>query len=149
MDEVILGIKGLMLLKQSDIQIQTLLHERLINSHDEEIKGFLGLLTNPPSKRGRGSLGTAVGEMLLAAVLILAGVATIAPVVIGLNTPQALIQYIGQLTVTVVSQQGLYFVVELVDLILSIALLTAAFYALRRAAQDLKDAGVSVALSEN
>lgn len=146
---MILDIKGLMLLKQSDTQIQTVLQEKLIDSHDEEIKGFLELITKPTSRKGRGPLGIALGEMLLAAILILAGVATIAPVVIGLNTSQSLVQYIGNLVVASVSQQSFYFIVELVDLMLSLVLLTAAFYALRRAAQDLREAGIAVATSDN
>ena len=92
-------------------------------------------------------MAIALGELILASFLVVAGIFAFVPNLIGINTPQALIYFIEQIN-TPLSRSPFYQYTSGIEFILGALLLLAAFYTLRQAALNLKEMGLSVRTSE-
>ena len=132
-----------MLLGTSQEALGEQVDKKLNGSHDEHVTQFLGLI-KPAKKKGSagGYFLAAAGELILASFLIIAGLATILPSVVGLTSPQQLVSFITQITSNISLQTLHNPVIPALELLLAIGLLLGAFNTVRLAAIQLSDTGV-------
>lgn len=143
-DEVVsrlkLDVKALTLLYESDVDLRRVLERSLLESHEDYVTRFLGLLQSKKQQEDGGNLPIALGEIVLASFLTILGLAAFVPVMAELSTPQQWLGYFS--SAMALSMSGpLYFGVPLLDFIFAALLLLGAFYSLRRAGKNLKNAG--------
>ena len=140
--KLILDIKALSLLHPSDLDLRSAVTEKVLSSSDDQVKRFVSSLKARKPQGGRSGIIIAVGELLLASFLMVAGVVMIAPLLVGGSTPDSLLRYfsseIGQVTT---SPSFLPIIPELVVLLAAL-LLISAVYALRRASLTLREEGL-------
>lgn len=137
-----LDVKALTLLYESDSDLRPVLETSLLESQEGYVARFVGLLQSRKPPEDGGSLPMALGEIVLASFLTIVGLAAFVPVMVGLNTPQQWLHYLSSAVATSSSSGTLYSGVPLLDFIFSGVLLLGAFYSLRRAAKNLKNAGL-------
>jgi hypothetical protein len=144
-DEVVarlkLDVKALTLLYEADADLRPVLERSLLESQDGYVTRFVSLLqSRRPSEEG-GNLPVALGEIVLASFLTIVGLAAFVPVMAGLSTPQQWLGYFSR-TLAPSTNGPLYLGAPLLDFVFSAVLLLGAFYSLRRAAKNLKNAGM-------
>ncbi|HUI00078.1 MAG TPA: hypothetical protein VLX56_00445 [Nitrososphaerales archaeon] len=145
-DEVVarlkLDVKALTLLYESDADLQPVLERSLVESQEDYVRRFIGLVQSKSPPQKGGGVPVAVGEIVLASFLTIVGLAAFVPVLAGVATPQQLGSYLSGLG----SATGgpLSYGIPLLDFLFSALLLLGAFYTLRRASKNLKDAGMVV-----
>jgi hypothetical protein len=137
-----LDVMALTLLYESDAKLRLVLEKSFGESQDEYVTKFMGLLQPRRASRGEGSIPMAVGDIVLASFLTVIGLAAFVPAMAGLSTPQQWLGYFSGALSPSFASGPLYFGVPLLDFIFSAALLLGAFYSLRRAAKNLKNAGL-------
>ncbi|MDA4128735.1 MAG: hypothetical protein OK422_04720 [Thaumarchaeota archaeon] len=148
LEELGLDMKALVLLHQAETDLRLRIQDKLLDSHDEQIRRFVDLLQRrkkPPAAR---SFAMAIGELILASFLLLAGTVAIMPTLIGVNTPQALVDYFAQTVYSSLGRSPFAQYTSLIEFAFSLLLLLAAFYTLRQAAKDLKEMGLAVETRE-
>ena len=137
-NQLILSIKGLMILNESDEAVARILDSSLENSHDEELERFLNIVQSRKTNSTAQSILMGLGQLVLASVLVISGLVILAPSVMGLTSPQQLLKYLDGVTsllsVNALSNPA----IPIVELLLSLSLLLSAFYTLRVAATNLK-----------
>ncbi|MDA4115206.1 MAG: hypothetical protein OK442_01470 [Thaumarchaeota archaeon] len=144
-----LDVKALALLYESDADLRPILERSLLESQEGYVTRFVGLLQlRRPSEEG-GNLPVAVGEIVLASFLTIIGLAAFVPVMAGLSTPQQWVGYFSSAVGASFSKGPLYSGVPFLDFIFSAVLLLGAFYSLRRAAKNLKNAGMILASGQS
>jgi len=144
-DEIVarlkLDIRALTLLYDSDGDLHPVLARSLLESQEGYVLRFMGLLQSRRASGDGGNLPVALGEIVLASFLTIVGLAAFVPVMAGLSTPQQWLAYFSS-AVASVNSGPLSAGVPLLDFIFSAVLLLGAFYSLRRAAKNLKNAGM-------
>ena len=144
LDKVILEIKAMVLLEGSDSQLRERLQQKMVESHDESMRRFVrAVQLGGPRETGR-SLVVAVGELVLASLLVLAGAVVLLPTVSGISTPAALVKYFSEQIYGSIGSSPVAPYLPLVEFILGAILMVSAFYALRQAALNLKEAGLVI-----
>jgi hypothetical protein len=142
-DQLILDIKGFVLLSQSKQNLRKTVEEKFLASHDEDVNKFLNVIR---SSRGASELGyflMALGELILAAFLLIGGLASVAPALLGLSSASAIADYF-QGIISAISSSGLSNPeVAFLDFAFAVGLLLAGFYCLKVASGNLKEAGVA------
>lgn len=136
---LLLDIKALMLLSGSNGTLPPGVKEKILSSHDEQISAFVSEISSSAKKptAARGTLLSALSEMILAAVLAVVGLALLAPSVVGLSSPAQLVDYFDQI-ISAISVRSLSNpAIPVVEFVLAIVLLIGAFYNLRIAAESL------------
>jgi hypothetical protein len=145
-DEVVarlkLDVRELTLLYESDADLRPVLERSLLESQDGYVMRFVSLLQSRRPSADDGSLAVATGEIVLASFLAIFGLAGFMPVMAGLSTPQQWLAYFSSAIGPSLTNGPLYFGVPLLDFVFSAMLLLGAFYSLRRAAKNLKNAGL-------
>ena len=96
----------------------------------------------------RGMLALALGELLTAAILTIAGAVVLVPTVVGVNTLASLVQYFAEKTSGTVGTSPLSPYLSFMEFAVGVVLLLSAFFALREAALNLKKAGLAVKSGE-
>jgi hypothetical protein len=148
LDRLILEIKAIALLYGSEVELREKLETRIIESHDESLRRFVKALhTERPGDTGR-KLAIALGELIVASILVLAGAAVLVPTVSGVNTLASLVQYLAERTTGSVAGSPLSPYLSLMEFAVGVLLMLSAFFALREAALNLKQAGLSVKSGE-
>lgn len=141
-DRILLEIKALSFLSDSEEAMVDRLRDRILASHDEDVKRFLSAVEPVRFTRPWGQILIGMGELVLAAFLTVAGILSIVPSILGLNSPGEVVRYFGDVF-NGVSTAGLS---DPVLLFLSFGtalfLLLAAFYTLRQAGSRLRRGGV-------
>ena len=142
LDRLILDIKALVLLHGSDTDLRSRLESRILYTHDESVKRFVSSLqlTRKPDTFRLAFI--ALGELLLASLLIVAGTVSLVPNLIGATSPQAVISYLVTQISSSLSSSPLYSVASLVAFLVGVALLLSAFYTLRQAALNVREMGL-------
>ncbi len=144
LDRLVLEIKALALLYGSESELRERLEDKVKGSHDEDITRFVKVLqTDRPVKTG-GRLALALGELLTAAILVVAGAVVLIPTIVGVNTLSSLVQYFAERTSGTVGTSPLSPYLSFMEFAVGVILLLSAFFALREAALNLKQAGLSV-----
>jgi hypothetical protein len=137
-DQLILDIKAVSLLSDNEETLRKIVSERLVGSQDEQVKKFIGLLI-PKSKSSAGSFLAALGELILAAFLFIAGLSLLAPSLLGLQSPDQLLSYFQQLTSDLSSTALTNPILPILDFIIALALLLSAFQLLRMSSAGIKN----------
>ena len=127
-----------MLLSGSDASLQTLVNEKIVSSHDEEIVKFVSMIGSPKPESGRASLLIVISEMLLASILAVAGLALLAPSIVGFSSPGQLSFYFSQILGAISPKSLSNPVIPAAEFVIAVLLLIGAFYNLRIAATYLK-----------
>lgn len=139
-----LDVRALTLLYESDADLRPVLERSLLDSQDGYVTRFVGLLQSKRPSSDDGNLPVALGEIVLASFLTIVGLATFVPVMSGLSTAQQWLGYFSSALGPSSASGPLYFGIPLLDFVFSAMLLLGAFYSLRRAARNLKSAGMIV-----
>jgi hypothetical protein len=137
-----LDVRALTLLYESDADLGPVVERFFLESQDGYVIRFLRLLQPRRPSEEYGNLPVALGEIVLASFLTIFGLAAFVPDMAGLGTPQ---QWLGYFSTTLVPSSAsgpLYSGIPLLDFIFSAMLLLGAFYSLRRAVKNLKNAGM-------
>jgi hypothetical protein len=149
LDRLILEIKALGLLYGSEAELRERLENRVTESHDESVRRFVeALQMERPVETGR-KLALALGELLTAALLVLAGAVVLIPTIVGVNTLSSLVQYFATRTSGTVGTSPLSPYLSFMEFAVGVLLLLSAFFALREAALNLKQAGLAVRAGES
>jgi len=136
---LVLDIKALMLLSNSDPSLANLVEEKIASSHDEQILAFANLISSKKKpESGRSFLFIALGEMVFASILSVLGLALLAPSVAGLSSSSQLQIYFTEIASKMSPATFSNPVIPIGAFILSVFLLLGAFYNLRIAAANLK-----------
>ena len=145
-DEVVarlkLDVKALTLLYESDADLRPVLERSLLESQDGYVMRFVSLLQSRRPSEEDGNLPVALGEIVLASFLTIVGLAAFVPVMAGLSTSQQWLDYFSSALAPSFTNGPLSAGIPLLDFVFSATLLLGAFYSLRRAAKNLKNAGM-------
>ena len=144
LDKLILEIKAIALLYGSEFELRVRLDDRIVGSHDEDVRRFVKALQVGRHKATGRLLATALGELVMASVLVVAGTIILAPTVVGVSTLASLVQYFAERTSGTVSTSPLSPYLSFVEFAVGILLMLSAFFALREAALNLRQAGLSI-----
>ena len=147
LDRLILEIKAVALLYGSEEELRERLQGRIMESHDESVRKFvMALQARPGETRGRVAL--ALGELLTAAILVVAGAVVLIPTVAGVDTLSGLAQYFAERTSGTLVTSPLSPYLTFMEFAVGTVLLLSAFFALREAALNLRRAGLTVRSGE-
>ncbi len=144
-DEIVarlkLDVKALTLLYESDADLRPLLEKSLLESQEDYATRFVGLLQSRRPSEDGGHLPVALGEIVLASFLTIVGLAAFVPAMAGLS-PQQWLDYFSNALAPSFTSGPLSVGAPLLDFVFAAALLLGAFYSLRRASKNLKNAGM-------
>ncbi len=146
--KIALDVKGLTLLYGSDASLRDLLRRDFLESRDENMKRFVGLLQTGRESRRSGALMVALGELVLASFLAIIGIAAFAPDLVGLNTPKELAGYFSGFVPSSLGSGPLFPAVAALEFALAALLILGSLYTLRQASASLKQAGLVIDSSE-
>jgi hypothetical protein len=148
LDRLILEVKGVSLLYPSEAELQEKLEGRMARSNDESIRRFVKAL----QIRGQGQTGRllviAMGDLLLASFLVIAGAVILVPTVVGVNTLQGIVQFFAERTSGSTTGSLLTPYLSFVEFAVGAILVISSFYSLREAAANLKQAGIAIKSGE-
>ena len=147
LDRLILEIKAIALLYGSEEELRERVESKITESHDESVQKFVKALQSRPGETG-GRLALALGELLTAAILVVAGAVVLVPTVAGVNTLSGLVQYFVERTSGPLVTSPLSPYLALMEFAVGVVLLLSAFFALRDAAVNLRRAGLAVKSGE-
>jgi hypothetical protein len=139
LDQLILDIKAISLLSDNDETLGRVVNERIRGSQDEQVKKFVGLLIPKAKSSSGGSFLAALGEMILASFLFIAGLSLLAPSLLGLQSPGQLLAYFQQLISDLSSKAFSNPILPVLDFIIALALLLSAFQLLRMSSAGIKN----------
>ncbi len=149
MDRLILEIKAIALLYGSETELHEKLEDRVMESHDEDVQRFVkALQTDRPRATGR-LLAIALGELLMASILVVAGMVVLVPTVVGVSTLSGLVQYFANRAAGTVMGSPLSPYLSFVEFAIGILLMLSSFFALREAALNLRQAGLAIKSGES
>ena len=149
LDRLLLEAKGVSLLLGSEAELKDALERKLIESHDESVRRFVGAMqTKKPSQSGR-LLIIALGELVMASLLVVVGTAILVPSVVGVNTYATLVQYFADNASGVLGGSPLSQYLPFIEFGVGVVLMLSAFFSLREAALNLRQAGLSVRPGES
>lgn len=149
LDRLLLEAKGISLLLGSDAELKAALDRKLIESHDESLKRFVNAMqTKKPSGTGR-LLVIAMGELVMASLLVVGGTVVLIPSVAGVSSYASLVQYLTDRVSGVLGSSPLSPYLSPIEFGLGVVLMLTAFFSLREAAHNLKQAGLSVRPGES
>ncbi len=139
-DELVLDIKGLMLLNPSDEPVTEAIKSSLVNSGDPEVLRFISLVQKKDKKASEGGYFLiAVAEIILASILFIGGLALISPTILGLGSPVLFANFMTSIANAIADQSLTNPLVPALEFILALSLLLGAFFTLRAASESLKD----------
>ena len=144
MGMLILDIKALVLLHPLDDSLRSAVETELLNSHDEDIEKFLGMVQRRGHAKAREYFLAAIGELILAAFLMIAGLFTVAPAMMGLRSQEQLLNYFSEVLQSVSKSNFSSPLLGVFDFLIALGLLIAGFYSLRIASANIKETGLRV-----
>jgi hypothetical protein len=144
LEKLILDIKAFVLLQGSDAELKSRVEQRLVASQDDSVKRFVGALRTGAKPQAGRLLGIALGELVVASLLVFAGTVALVPTVVGINTPAGLVQYFTETVLGRVAASPLAPYVGVLEYVVGATLILSAFYSLRQAALSLKEMGLSI-----
>jgi hypothetical protein len=141
-NQVLLDIRALAILEQSDMALKGILDRLVLNSRDEEVNRFLRLLRKERSFSRRSYVFVALGELILSSLLVIGGLVLLAPAVAGINVPSELYTYFSGVILYLTTTGPFFPMLRIMEFALAIILLLSAVYTLRQAASSVRDAGL-------
>lgn len=149
LDRLILDVKAVSLLYATEAELQDRLDGMIVRSNDESIHRFVKALQ---FRGGGGQTGRlliiAMGDLLLASLLVIAGAVILVPTVVGVSTLQGLVQFFAERASESTFGSLLTPYLSFVEFAMGALLVISAFYSLREAAANLKQAGISIKSGE-
>jgi hypothetical protein len=143
LDRLVLEIKAISLLYGSESELKDELQSKIRGSHDESVQKFVkALQIERPAHSGK-LLAIALGELLMSSLLVVAGAVVLVPTALGLNTVGSLVQYYSSRVTGNLGGSPLSPYLSFIEFGLGILLVLSAFFALREAASNLKEAGLA------
>ena len=118
------------------------LRERLLASHDEDVKHFVSSLERHRSLRPWGEAFIGMGELVLGAFLTVAGLVLVVPAVLGFTSRGAVAQYLADLSMGLGSSALSDPLIVALGFAFALFLLLAALYTLRQASRSLRQSGL-------
>ena len=137
------------LLYQSEEELRERIEEKVAGSHDDNVRRVVRALQSQGPEETRGRLALALGELLTAAILVVAGAVVLIPTVAGVGTLSNLVQYLAERTSGTVGTSPLSPYLTFMEFAVGVVLLLSAFFALREAAVNLRRAGLAVKSGES
>lgn len=148
LDRLILEIKAVALLYGSEAELREKLENKITGSHDESVRRFVqALQSEKPTETGR-LLAIALGELVMASLLVVAGAVVLVPTVVGVNSLTSLVQYFADRTSGSLGGSPLSQYLSFMEFAVGVVLMLSAFFALREAALNLKEAGLAIKSGE-
>lgn len=141
-DRIVLDVKTLAGLEGWDEATTGRLRERLLASHDEDIKRFLSSLEGYRPVRPWGQALIGVGELVFGALLTVAGLVLFVPAILGFTSRGEIARYLSELALGISTSGISDPLVVGIGFAFSLFLILAALYTLRQASRNLKEAGV-------
>lgn len=141
LSKLVLDMKALGLLYPSDVELRNVVQTGLLDTHDEQLQRVLHSLSSGRPEKNGNSVALALGQLILGSFLMVAGIAAIAPFLMGVTNSSALAKFFGAALANAAAAPAFFPVLPELVILLSVALLLSALYALRRASVTLKDAG--------
>jgi hypothetical protein len=143
-NRLVLDIKALVLLSKDDAELSRTVQENIAGSHDEQVSKFVSTI-QPSANTGsrRGQFLTALGELVLASFLTIAGLSLLAPSLMGLQSPDQLLSYFKEIIDGISASSFSDPLIPFLDFLFALMLLLGSFYLLRHASVDLKHAGLA------
>lgn len=148
LDRLLLEIKAVVLLHGTDAELKENLEARLLDSHDESIRRFVSAMQVRRAPKTGRLLVMALGELILASILVVFGTVALVPTAVGIDTPAGLIQYFTERSTGAVTSSPLSPYVTFVEFAVGVILMLSAFFALRESALNLKAAGFAIRSGE-
>ncbi|MDA4127447.1 MAG: hypothetical protein OK452_09670 [Thaumarchaeota archaeon] len=148
LDRLILDVKAFVLLHGSDAELKAKLERKLKDSQDESIRRFVNALQVGANPEPGRLFAIALGELTLASFLVVAGILILVPIVVGINTPAALVQYFAARAYGSIGASPFGQYVSFVQFAVGTLLMLSAFYSLRHGALHLKEMGLSIKSGE-
>jgi len=143
-DKLLLQAKAVSLLYGTEAELRAKMEEKFLNSNDESIRRFVkAMQVGNPTRTGR-ILIVALGELVMASLLVIAAGVILVPTVLGVSTYNGLVQYFTEVASTTLKGSPLSPYISLVEFVLGVLLMLTAFFALHEAALGLKEAGLTV-----
>ncbi len=148
LDRLLLDIKAVSLLHETEAELREKIEDRIAGSNDESVRKFVrALQAGAPAQTGR-RLALALGELLTAAILVVAGAVVLVPTVAGVNTLTDLERYFAERVSGTVGSSPLSPYLSFMEFAVGVVLLLSAFFALREAALNLRQAGLAIKSGE-
>ncbi|MDA4135103.1 MAG: hypothetical protein OK441_06005 [Thaumarchaeota archaeon] len=145
---LLLDIKALSLLYPSDSGLRGVLEKSFVDYSDDDVRRLTDII-RPGRRESRvGGVLVASSEIVFASFLAILGIGSFVPNMIGVESPQQFIGYFTDRLSPAFGSGPLATSAPIIDLAFSIVLLGGALYLLRRAATELKGAGVVIQTSE-
>ncbi len=141
-DRIVLDIKTLAGLDGSEEATARRLRERLLASHDEDIKRFLSALERRRPLRPWGQMLIGVGELVLAAFLTIFGLVLVIPSILGFTSRGDIARYLADLALGLSSSGLSDPLIAGLGFGFALFLLLAALYTLRQASRSLGQSGL-------
>jgi hypothetical protein len=148
LDKLVLQVKAVSLLYGSEAELRGKLEKKLLEAHDESVRRFVKALQVGGGGRTGSLVVVALGELVLASLLVVAGTVVLIPTVVGINTLSGLVQYLSQHVSTTPGESFLTPYISFIEFVIGVVLVLSAFFTLREAAAHLKEAGLAVKTGE-
>lgn len=118
------------------------IRERVLASHDEDVKRFVSAFEGKRSLRPWGQLLIGAGELVLGAFLTVAGLILVVPGILGFASRGDIARYFADLSLGLASPALSDSVIVALGFGFALFLLLAALYTLRQAARSFRASGL-------
>lgn len=118
------------------------LRERLLASHDDNIKHFLSSLERHRPLGPWGQVLVGVGELVLGAFLTMSGLVLVVPAILGFTSRGEIARYLSDLALGLSSSGLSDPLIVALGFGLALFLLLAALYTLRQASRSFRESGL-------
>jgi hypothetical protein len=120
------------------------MRRRIFDSYDEDVANFREIIQKGKAVEFKNLFFMAIGEIVFAGLLLLIGLNLLIPSIFSVADPSRIIDYFKNFIITYSNTIGFYDIIIIVDFFISILMLISAFYMLRQASGNLKEAGLLV-----
>ena len=141
-DRIVLDIKALGEEEGWGQATTTRLRERLLASHDEDVKVFLSSLQPHRPLRPWGQFFIAMGELVFGAFLTVIGLVLLIPAILGFSARDKIASYLADLALGLSSSGISDPLVVALGFAFALFLILAALYTLRQASRGLRESGL-------
>ncbi len=140
-DNTILDVKAVMLLMEKKSDFYNQIRKKFSESGDKDVRLFQQIISERRKSRQLRGIIISIAELILAFFLILFGISTVSPSLMGIDSFSALISFYTSFEKELHGVLPLSMIL-LIDLFISIMLLLAAFYIIRDSAISIREAGL-------
>ncbi len=144
LEKLKLDLKTTMALAKGSETYQGTLKSEILETPDPEIRAFVDLISSGRRRKPRKLLIVAAGQMAFSAILLFLGLVLIFPTFFYYANPEVILNYFGSYIVSVPPGSIESTIILAIDFIISVIMLLSAFQIIRYAADNMKEAGLTV-----